>query len=104
MKKYKDNVSFRYYMSGLLAKYLEKKYNKVLVDISFYNDGNYGFNIRLIENNSKEDACRLAADIKNEFRIRDCSIDGSTCLNWIYGRISHNKLEEIYTLLRMKRI
>ena len=64
----------------------------------------HDFNIRLIENNSKEDAYRLLVDIKNEFRIRDCSIDGSTCLNWIYGKVSHNKLEEICTLLRMKRI
>ena len=104
MKQYKDDLTFRYYMAGLIHTYLEKRYNKVLVDISFCNDNAYMFNIRLIENDSKEDAYRLLNDIRTEFGIKDCHIDGSTCLNWIYGKISHNKLENICTLIKMKGI
>ena len=104
MKKYEDKVLFRYYMSGLLAKYLEKRYNKVLVDIFICKDGKCGFNIRLLENASKGDAIRLLNDIRNEFDIKDCHIDNSTCLNWIYGRMSHNKLENIRTLIKMNGV
>ena len=49
MKPCKDNLTFRYYMAGLIHTYLEKRYNKVLVDISFCNDNAYMFNIRLID-------------------------------------------------------
>ena len=102
MKKHKDSWVFRAFLAGLIHTYLEKKYNNVLVNISLCKDGKYCFNIRLPENSSKEDASRLLNDIRTEFDIKDCHI--STCLNWIYGRISHNKLENIRTLLRMKRI
>lgn len=102
MKKHKDNWVFRSYMARLIRIYLEKKYNRVLVDISLCKDGKYCINIKLIENYSKEDVNRLLNDIRTEFDIKDCHI--STCVNWIYGRISHNKLENIRTLLRMKRI
>ena len=104
MKKRKDDWVFRSYIARLIHIYLEKRYNRVLVDISLCKDGKYCFNIRLPENSSKEDASRLLNDIRTEFDIKDCHIDSSTCLNWIYGRISHNKLENIRTLLRMKRV
>ena len=102
MKKRKDDWVFRSYMARLIHIYLEKRYDRVLVDISLCKDGKYGINIKLIENYSKEDMSRLLNDIRTEFDIKDCHI--STCLNWIYGRISHNKLENIQTLLKMKRI
>lgn len=104
MKEYKDNWIFRCYMAGLIHTYLEKKYNNVLVDISLCKDGKYCFNIRLLENSSKEDASRLLNDIRTEFDIKDCHIDSSACLNWIYGRMSHNKLENIRTLIKMTGI
>ena len=104
MKKHEDSWVFRYYMAGLIHTYLEKKYGKVLVDISLCKDNMYTFNIRLIENDAKEDARILLNNVKTEFGIKDCHIDGSTCLNWIYGRMSHNKLENICTLIKMKGI
>ena len=104
MKKHKDSWAFRYYMAGLIHTYLEKRYNKVLVDIFICKDGKCGFNIRLLENSSKEDAIRLLNDIRNEFDIKDCHIDSSTCLNWIYGRMSYNKLENIRTLIKMNGV
>ena len=104
MKKRKDSWAFRYYMAGLIHTYLEKRYNKVLVDISLCKNGKYCFNIRLLENNSKEDVIRLLNDIRTEFDIKDCHIDNSTCLNWIYCRMSHNKLENIYTLIKINGI
>lgn len=104
MKKHKDSWVFRYYMAGLIHTYLEKKYEKVLVDIYFCKNGKYGFNIRLLENSSKEDAKRLMKYIKDEFDIKDCHLDTTICLNWIYGRMSHDKLENIQTLLKMKGI
>lgn len=100
MEKYKDSWVFRSYMARLIHTYLEKKYNNVLVDISLCKDGKYCFNIRLLENSSKEDMNRLLNDIRTEFDIKDSHIG----LNWIYGRMSHNKLENIRTLLKMKRI
>ena len=104
MKKYKDSWVFRYHMAGLIGKYLEKKYEKILVDIYFCKDGKYGFNIKLIGNDSKEDISRLLNDIRTEFDIKDCHIDSSACLNWIYGRMSRNKLENIGTLIKMNGI
>ena len=102
MKKYKDSWVFRSYMARLIHIYLEKRYDRVLVDISLCKDGKYGINIKLIENYSKKNVNKLLNDIRTEFDIKDCHI--STCLNWIYGRISHNKLENIRTLLKMKRV
>lgn len=104
MKKREDSWVFQYYMAGLIHTYLEKTYGKVLVDISLCKDNMYIFNIRLIENDLKEDTRILLNNVKTEFGIKDCHIDGSTCLNWIYGRMSHNKLENICTLIKMKGI
>lgn len=104
MKKHEDSWAFRYYMAELIHTYLEKRYNKVLVDISLCKYNAYIFNIRLIENDSKKNASRLLNDIRTEFGIKDCHMDSSTCLNWIYGRMSHNKLENICTLIKMRGV